>query len=230
MTPVPREYAGIDLHRRRSVIIRKDANGDLVSKVHIDNDPVSLAQAMAAAGLDGLLVGPTTIYRSNRWADTPWSSGKPTTARGAVDRLASAEAINPLLAMSTERTRPSGGPSSPGTSGSRAGPWHLRRNRDGLGGGATSRRLELTDVTERRCSCRSRAAGARSPSDDAQQFGALSGVTGPAILRSSRQVGRRLLKQSGAVRLAQVLPSLLNPGNPCACTGDVPAALGYLST
>ncbi len=45
-----REYVGIDLHRRRSVIMRKDANGELVSKVHIDNDPMALAQAVAVAG------------------------------------------------------------------------------------------------------------------------------------------------------------------------------------
>lgn len=45
-----RQYVGIDLHRRRSVIIRKDANGELLSKVHIDNDPLTLAEAVAAAG------------------------------------------------------------------------------------------------------------------------------------------------------------------------------------
>ncbi|MDP8902123.1 MAG: IS110 family transposase [Actinomycetota bacterium] len=45
-----REYVGIDLHRRRSVIVRKNAHGELVSKTHIDNDPIALAQAVAAAG------------------------------------------------------------------------------------------------------------------------------------------------------------------------------------
>ena len=48
--PVEREYVGIDLHRRRSVIIRKDAHGELLSKVQIDNDPIALAAAVAAAG------------------------------------------------------------------------------------------------------------------------------------------------------------------------------------
>ena len=38
-----REYVGIDLHRRRSVIVRKNADGELLSKVHIDNDPVAMA-------------------------------------------------------------------------------------------------------------------------------------------------------------------------------------------
>ncbi len=45
-----REYVGIDLHRRRSVIVRKNSAGELLSKVHIDNDAFALARAVAAAG------------------------------------------------------------------------------------------------------------------------------------------------------------------------------------
>ena len=45
-----REYVGIDLHRRRSVIVRKNAEGEVLSKVHIDNDPMNLAAAVSAAG------------------------------------------------------------------------------------------------------------------------------------------------------------------------------------
>ena len=45
-----REYVGIDLHRRRSVIVRRNADGGLLSKTHIDNDPVALMTAVAAAG------------------------------------------------------------------------------------------------------------------------------------------------------------------------------------
>jgi transposase len=41
---------GIDLHRRRSVIVRKNSAGELLSKVHIDNDAFALARAVAAAG------------------------------------------------------------------------------------------------------------------------------------------------------------------------------------
>jgi hypothetical protein len=48
--PVNREYVGIDLHRRRSVIIRKSDQGELLSKVHIDNDPLALMAAVDAAG------------------------------------------------------------------------------------------------------------------------------------------------------------------------------------
>ena len=36
-----RKYVGIDLHRRRSVIVHKNSDGELLSKVHIDNDPHS---------------------------------------------------------------------------------------------------------------------------------------------------------------------------------------------
>jgi transposase len=48
--PVEREYVGIDLHRRRSVIVRKNAAGELLSKVRIENSPMALAEAVAAAG------------------------------------------------------------------------------------------------------------------------------------------------------------------------------------
>jgi transposase len=41
---------GIDLHRRRSVIVRKNAAGEVLSTVQIDNDPIAFADAVAAAG------------------------------------------------------------------------------------------------------------------------------------------------------------------------------------
>jgi transposase len=41
---------GIDLHRRRSVVIRKNADGVLLSKTHIDNSEEALCAAVAAAG------------------------------------------------------------------------------------------------------------------------------------------------------------------------------------
>ncbi len=44
-----REYVGIDLHRRRSVIVRMDANGEQLSSVRIDNDPGEFAAAVMAA-------------------------------------------------------------------------------------------------------------------------------------------------------------------------------------
>jgi transposase len=48
--PVEREYVGIDLHRRRSVIVRNNMAGEVLSKVRIENSPMALAEAVAAAG------------------------------------------------------------------------------------------------------------------------------------------------------------------------------------
>jgi transposase len=47
---VEAEYVGIDLHRRRSVIVRKTAGGEPIETVRIDNDPVALAEVIARAG------------------------------------------------------------------------------------------------------------------------------------------------------------------------------------
>ena len=45
-----RQYVGIDLHRRRSVIVRMSESGEVLSTVRIDNDPVALSLAVAEAG------------------------------------------------------------------------------------------------------------------------------------------------------------------------------------
>jgi transposase len=45
-----REYVGIDLHRRRSVIVRMNEAGEKLSTVRIANDPLELAAAIAKAG------------------------------------------------------------------------------------------------------------------------------------------------------------------------------------
>lgn len=44
------QYVGIDLHRGRSVIVRHDADGEVLEQVRIDNDPVALACAIERAG------------------------------------------------------------------------------------------------------------------------------------------------------------------------------------
>jgi hypothetical protein len=44
------QYVGIDLHRRRSVIVRMTETGEVLQTVQIDNDPVALAMAIAEAG------------------------------------------------------------------------------------------------------------------------------------------------------------------------------------
>jgi transposase len=46
------QYVGIDLHRRRSVIVRQDAEGEVLEQVRIDNDPVALACEIEKAGPD----------------------------------------------------------------------------------------------------------------------------------------------------------------------------------
>lgn len=45
-----KEYVGIDLHRRRSVIVRKDSSGKALETVQIDNDPLALAEVVGRAG------------------------------------------------------------------------------------------------------------------------------------------------------------------------------------
>ena len=44
------QYVGIDLHRRRSVIVRRTQSGETLDTVRIDNDPVALATELAKAG------------------------------------------------------------------------------------------------------------------------------------------------------------------------------------
>ena len=45
-----RQYVAVDLHGQRSLIVREDEAGDEVGVTQIDNDPVSLAAALAEAG------------------------------------------------------------------------------------------------------------------------------------------------------------------------------------
>jgi len=47
-----RQFVGIDLHRRRSVIVRKSESGEPLSAVPIVNDPVALGLALEQAGPD----------------------------------------------------------------------------------------------------------------------------------------------------------------------------------
>jgi transposase len=50
--PQQRQYVGIDLHRRRSVIVRMTPEGEKLETVRIENDPVALSLEMAKAGPD----------------------------------------------------------------------------------------------------------------------------------------------------------------------------------
>ena len=48
--PVERQYVAIDLHKLRSLIVREDEGGNELGVVRIDNDPLTLAAAVADAG------------------------------------------------------------------------------------------------------------------------------------------------------------------------------------
>jgi len=45
-----RQFVGIDLHRRRSVVSRTDQHGEVLEAVRISNDPHMLAEVMGRAG------------------------------------------------------------------------------------------------------------------------------------------------------------------------------------
>jgi transposase len=45
-----RQFVGIDLHRRRSVIVRQTETGEHLATVRIANDPVELAAEIGKAG------------------------------------------------------------------------------------------------------------------------------------------------------------------------------------
>jgi hypothetical protein len=45
-----RQIVGIDLHRRRSVLVRMAETGDRLGTARIDNDPMALAAEIAKAG------------------------------------------------------------------------------------------------------------------------------------------------------------------------------------
>jgi transposase len=46
------QYVGIDLHRRRSVIVRMNDAGEVLAVTKIENDPLALSLAIAEAGPD----------------------------------------------------------------------------------------------------------------------------------------------------------------------------------
>ena len=47
-----RQYVAIDLHRRRSLIVRENEHGEELEVLRIENDPVALRAALAEAGPD----------------------------------------------------------------------------------------------------------------------------------------------------------------------------------
>jgi hypothetical protein len=45
----PQEYVGIDLHRRRSVIVRRSSEGKTLELSHVNNDDLAFERAVTAA-------------------------------------------------------------------------------------------------------------------------------------------------------------------------------------
>jgi transposase len=58
-----REYVGIDLHRRRSVIVRMNQDGEVLATTRIINDPLALAAEVANAGTDAQVA----LEATNGW-------------------------------------------------------------------------------------------------------------------------------------------------------------------
>src|SRR3974377_979804 len=48
--PMPKQYVGIDLHRRSSTVYRMSPDGEMLGCVRVPSRPLELAAAMAAAG------------------------------------------------------------------------------------------------------------------------------------------------------------------------------------
>ena len=69
------EYVGIDLHRRRSLIVRMTPEGEKLSEVRIDNDLVALSLEIAKAGADPEVVLEATY--GWYWARTSCSPSAP---------------------------------------------------------------------------------------------------------------------------------------------------------
>jgi transposase len=59
-----KQIVGMDLHRRRSVLVRMTETGDHLETVRISNDPEYLAQVMARAG-----EAPEVVLEATYWGD-----------------------------------------------------------------------------------------------------------------------------------------------------------------
>lgn len=114
------QYVGIDLHRRRSVIVRMTAEGDHLDQVQMDNDPVALALQIAEVGPDPEVVLEATTAGTGRSTSCRPRAPKPpesdtTVRRGPITkqgsrlvRWAAVEAIQPTRAgtkLSADKTR-----------------------------------------------------------------------------------------------------------------------------
>src|SRR5215218_7182427 len=73
-----RQFVGIDLHRRRSVLVRMSEAGQRLDVVRIDNDPVALGLEIAKAGPDPEVVLEATygwVRREGAWVQVGGTAG-----------------------------------------------------------------------------------------------------------------------------------------------------------
>src|SRR3954466_12181735 len=74
------QYVGIDLHRRRSVVVRTTDAGELLEAVQITNSPLALAEVMTRAGNTPRSCSRRPTAGTGR--PTPWpSAARPRTWR-----------------------------------------------------------------------------------------------------------------------------------------------------
>ena len=105
-----RQYVGIDLHRRRSVIVRMTRDGEQLGWVRIDNDPVALGLELAKAGPDPEVVLEATY--GWYWAVDVLQTAGAARASGAP---AGSEGVRlPAGEERCARRRRSGGPAADG--------------------------------------------------------------------------------------------------------------------
>src|SRR5262245_20243738 len=57
---VDRQYVAIDLHRKRSLIVREDGQGEELAVTRIDNDPLTLASVVGEAGPNAMVASEAT--------------------------------------------------------------------------------------------------------------------------------------------------------------------------
>ena len=83
-----RQFVGIDLHRRRSVIVRQSESVEQLSAVRIINDPVALGLEIERAGPNPEVV----LEATYGWYWAPCVEGLPSARRQLPDRISPVQA------------------------------------------------------------------------------------------------------------------------------------------